>query len=330
MQKKDDVECVEFKILIAGSPADRKVLSNFFQVKQTGKEKKCTKVKNPTAKYNVINVRSGSVLLDRANKKHPDLILMNMDFPDMNGFDVLTALGESEVTNSVPVMAFSDQVNDKNEIKGFNLGVVDYTTKPFNLPVLKARVMSRLKKSKETKEKVQLGFLDPLTKIPNRRNFDNHMATELCDIMQNKLQVSVAMIDIDYFKIFNDTHGHQQGDLALQTVADAIVTSLKRTADFAARWGGEEFVVLLPKTATAGAVEVAERIRKNIENAPIPNINDSSDLHVTVSIGIATTMPGVESFMVDIIRQADTALYDAKGAGKNRVCVYKEKEKNGK
>ena len=163
-----------------------------------------------------------------------------------------------------------------------------------------------------------VGMLDQLTGIPNRRSFDNRMEMEWSRAVREATSISFLILDIDKFKNYNDTFGHQQGDVALQTTAKVLKQSVKRLTDFAARWGGEEFVVLLPSTDAAGAVEVAEVIRKAVEDTAIP-CDDPRGLKVTVSIGANTIIPGKDSSAEDFITTADGALYKAKEAGRNRV-----------
>jgi len=165
-----------------------------------------------------------------------------------------------------------------------------------------------------------VGMLDQLTTIPNRRSFVNRIEMEWNRAIRDAKPLSIFILDVDKFKNYNDTFGHQQGDVALQTVAKTMKNTIKRTTDFIARWGGEEFVVLLPDTDSAGAISVAELIRKEIENAIIP-CEDQKGLKVTVSIGINTHIPKLDSSVEEFISVADEALYKAKEAGRNRV-VY--------
>ncbi|MCL2126480.1 MAG: diguanylate cyclase [Oscillospiraceae bacterium] len=163
-----------------------------------------------------------------------------------------------------------------------------------------------------------LGMRDQLTGIPNRRAFDNRLSMEWGRAIRENNYLSVLVLDVDKFKNYNDTFGHQQGDVALKTVAKTVRDALKRPADFPARWGGEEFVVLLPSTDTEGAVVVAENVRKEIENAVIP-CADERGARVTVSIGVCSQVPMRDSIIEDFILSADAALYRAKENGRNRV-----------
>ena len=165
-----------------------------------------------------------------------------------------------------------------------------------------------------------LGMKDQLTGIPNRRSFDNRLNLEWGRAMREKKPLSILMLDVDKFKNYNDAYGHQQGDVALQTVAKSLKRSIKRSVDFAARWGGEEFIALLPITSSAGAVSVAEKVRKNIENAIIPSVDEGSS-KLTVSIGVSSKIPSPENSIGVFISAADAALYKAKSAGRNRVVL---------
>jgi diguanylate cyclase (GGDEF)-like protein len=251
----------------------------------------------------------------------PDLILLDIIMPGMNGFEVLSALKEMDDTRSIPVIIITGLDTVVDEEKGFRLGAVDYITKPFNKSLVKARVVTHLRIVEQVRIIEQFGLLDPLTNIPNRRSLNTQMALEWRRAIGEKTPVSFGMVDLDHFKMVNDTYGHQQGDTVLKSVAGILKSSMKRPSDFAARWGGEEFAVLLPETDSNGALKLAEDIRGNIEKALIPGIADTSTISVTASIGIASTVPTVESSMSALIERADQALYAAKKAGRNRVCL---------
>jgi len=163
-----------------------------------------------------------------------------------------------------------------------------------------------------------LGMKDQLTGIPNRRSFDNRLDLEWGRAIREKKPLSILMLDVDKFKNYNDSYGHQQGDVALQTLANVLKQSIKRSIDFAARWGGEEFVIMLPTTDAKGAVCVAEKVRKEIENTPIPSA-DPRAARVTVSIGVSTQIPTRESSIDNLMAIADSALYKAKETGRNKV-----------
>ena len=274
--------------------------------------------------HTVLLAQTGPEGLEMARSEYPDLILLDIVLPGMDGFEVLTELKKSDKTRSIPVIIISAMTKPDDEVKGLTLGAVDYITKPFHEIVVKTRVETHLRILKQMRVIEKFGFIDTLTNIPNRRQFDRDIIREWNRGKRDSKPFSILMIDVDHFKLYNDTHGHQQGDIALQTVASAITTSLKRATDIAARWGGEEFAVLLPETELAGALKVAEDIRNSVETAMIPGDDGVSVHNVTISIGVAPVVPGDDTNIAELIRRADEALYKAKDTGRNRVCTYEE------
>lgn len=270
--------------------------------------------------YRLIIAKNGPAALKKALRDKPDLILLDIIMPGMNGFEVLSVLKESELTRSIPVIVITGLDSVEDEEKGFQLGAVDYITKPFHKSLVKARVKTHLRIVEQMHIIEQLGLIDALTNIPNRRNFDSRLTAEWGSSIRENTPLSLLMIDVDHFKKFNDKYGHQKGDVVLKMVAHIINTSIRRSSDFAARWGGEEFVVLLPRTDLDGALDLAETIRMGIEQAAIPGTETEAELSVQVSIGVTSVMPFIESSMIDFVEQADKALYAAKAAGRNRVC----------
>jgi diguanylate cyclase (GGDEF)-like protein len=174
---------------------------------------------------------------------------------------------------------------------------------------------------RDAREREYLIRIDQLTNIPNRRSFDERLPLEWGRAMRTKTSISLLILDLDYFKTYNDTYGHLQGDKALQIIAKSFVQELKRSGDLVARWGGEEFAILLSNTDFDGAMDVAERIRLKIEEVPVP-LPDGSVSQITVSIGINSLIPAANDTLEDFIRHADMALYTAKREGRNRVFMY--------
>jgi len=265
--------------------------------------------------------QDGLEALEKIRADNPDLILLDIVLPGKNGFEILTELRKCDSTRSIPVIIISGMSKPDEEVKGLQLGAVDYITKPFHEVVVKARVETQVRILKQMRIIENFGFIDTLTNIPNRRQFDQFMVREWNRAMREKKPVSILMIDVDHFKIYNDTYGHQQGDVALQTVAGTITSTLKRSTDLAARWGGEEFSVLLQNTTIDGAMQVAEDIRSNIESALIPSSDDDSYHSITISIGVAEMLPENSISIADLILQADMALYKAKDTGRNKLCA---------
>jgi len=270
-------------------------------------------------KYNILTAKSGARALALAKEQAPDLILLDVIMPGMSGFGVIAKLKESAETDKIPVIFITGLSDADSEEKGLLLGAVDYITKPFNKDIVKARVNTHIRIIDQMRVIERMGLIDPLTKIINRRGFETRLDIEWYRALREQSPISVFMMDIDKFKNYNDTYGHLQGDSALKAVAGKLSQALKRSSDLAARWGGEEFIGLMPNSDAYNAFEVAEQLRQSIAAAIIPAA-DGTETSVTVSIGINTVVPSSDTSTGDFIKYADKALYRAKETGRNRVC----------
>jgi len=275
--------------------------------------------------YNLLISRNGPRALELAKEHRPDLILLDVLMPGMSGFEVITKLQESEATSRIPVIFITGLTSAHDEEKGFFLGAVDYIAKPFNKAIVKARVNTHIRIVDQMRIIERIGMIDPLTRIPNRRGFEDRLGAEWNRAMREKKPMGILVIDIDNFKIYNDTYGHQQGDAALVAFAELASKALLRTTDYAARWGGEEFVVLLPGSDMDGAEEVAERVRESTE-AAIVRTESGDETRMTVSVGLNSAVPGADDSVDEYIRAADQALYQAKEQGRNRVVRAPQKD----
>jgi len=269
--------------------------------------------------YNLLISRSGPRALALAKEHKPDLILLDVLMPEMSGFEVISELKGADETNGIPVIFITGLSSVEDEEKGFFLGAVDYITKPFNKAIVKARVNTHIKIVDQMRTIENIGLIDPLTKISNRRGFENRLNLEWNRAVRDKTNISVMMMDVDKFKNYNDTYGHQQGDAALKAFAETASKALLRSIDFAARWGGEEFIILLPGSDACGAAGVAERIRKETEASTIFT-EAGEETKITVSIGVNAAVPCTGSVVEEFVRKADQALYKAKQQGRNRVA----------
>lgn len=268
--------------------------------------------------YNILVATNGTRALELAREHKPDLILLDVVMPEMSGFDVIVKLKDSDLTDKIPVIFITGLTGEGDEEKGFFLGAVDYIAKPFKKAIVKARVETHIKILDQMRTIERIGLTDPLTRISNRRGFEGRLNAEWGNALRNQMSLGVLMLDVDKFKNYNDTYGHQQGDLLLKAFAEVAAQTLMRSSDFVARWGGEEFIVLLPGISIDGAANVGERIRANIEAMVVP-AEDGTETRVTVSVGANSIIPGADNTIKDFINKADAALYRAKELGRNRV-----------
>ena len=274
-----------------------------------------------SADYSIFVAKCGHEALKKAKELLPDLILLDIIMPDIDGYAVLAELKSSELTHEIPVIFITGLDRNEDEEKGLSLCAADYITKPFSAAIVRLRVSNQMRLINQMRAIKRLSMTDQLTGIANRRSFDQQISLEWRRAMRHQTPISLLMIDVDHFKTYNDTYGHQQGDIVLIVVAQTLSLALKRPADLASRWGGEEFAVLLPSTDLDGAMTIAEFVRINVENAVIQCPNGAIS-NVTVSIGENTQIPLLGDSIDEFISKADTALYTAKKMGRNRItCV---------
>jgi len=270
--------------------------------------------------YEPVLARSGEKALEHAFSDFPpDLILLDVMMPKMGGYEVIKNLKNNSKTNNIPVIFVTALNSIEDEEHGFKLGAVDYIIKPFSPPIVKMRVLNHLRIVHQYKLLDQLAHLDGLTEISNRRRFDEVFQKEWARSARNKTPFSLAMVDVDYFKQYNDHYGHAMGDIALRKIAKALNSILRRPADLIARYGGEEFVMLLPETDATAAEIVADRSLQIIIELNIPHHFSPVAKMVTVSIGLATSYMENTRVAETFLDTADQNLYQAKQSGRNRV-----------
>jgi len=256
-----------------------------------------------------------------ANEIKPDLILLDIMMPGVDGYETCRRLKANRETTDIPVVFLTAKDNERDIEQGLCLGAVDYISKPFSMPILKARLRNHLALKHKSNLLVQLACTDELTRVANRRHFDYVIERELSRAQRNQTDLSVIMIDVDHFKLFNDHYGHPEGDRCLKQVSRALSSVLHRPADLLARYGGEEFIVLLPETDADGAADIAEKLRQAVFSLSIPHQNSDSDDRVTISLGVATCRPKESQTVEDLLESADKALYQAKTHGRNRFTA---------
>lgn len=270
--------------------------------------------------YTLYIAKSGEAALKMAVEQKPDLILLDIILPDMTGFAVLEKLKESNETRGIPVIIITAINNAQYEEKGLSHGAVDYITKPFHNTVVLARIKIHMQILHYIRTIEQLGLIDSLTGVANRRGFTSRTGMEWDRAAENRKPLGLLLIDVDSFKAFNDAFGRPQGDLMLQETAMAVGGILKRPADLLARWEDDAFAVLLPSTEPHGAISLAEEIRKEIESLDVRHLEHSQKTPITVSIGVASTVPSEGQTFGDLIAAAERLLNEAKQSGKNKVC----------
>lgn len=270
--------------------------------------------------HRIYLAKDGQQALTMAAKHRPGLILLDILLPDMSGYDVLVALKRTPATQNIPVIFITALNNPDDESRGLKLGAVDFISKPFSPPVVLARVKNQLTIARQKRMLEELAFLDSLTEIPNRRQFDQSFEREWKRTARSRSPLSLIMIDIDYFKAYNDHYGHAGGDAVLCQVAAALQQVLQRPADLLARIGGEEFIVLLPDTDESGGRRIAEQLLLAVHELHIPHQASGVTDIVTISLGGLTIHPISDEVDKRSLQAVDERLYQAKSSGRNRIC----------
>ncbi|WP_094604216.1 Protein-glutamate methylesterase/protein-glutamine glutaminase [Sporomusa silvacetica DSM 10669] len=322
-------------ILIVDDSADSRVLIKRFLEKH-GFGKILT-VENATDAFALLGLDQPEGLA-----KNIDLILMDGVMPGIDGIKACQLIKSHTCFKDVPIIIITANDNAETLDKAFAAGAIDFITKPIKQLELKARVNSVLnmkhaidqRKAREAelvkvleelesvnRELSRLSSLDGLTGIANRRHFDQIYELERQRAVRTGHDLSIVFFDIDFFKYYNDTYGHQEGDDCLKKVAAAAGSVLKRPGDLLARYGGEEFVVILPETGVAGAYKVAQDIRTSVEKGNIQHSASKLTDHITVSIGVAGGKMSLTDKPQELLTLADKALYEAKSGGRNQVRI---------
>jgi len=289
---------------------------------------------------NLLTARNGSAGLERARLARPDLILLDVQMPDLDGFEVCRQLKADGQTREIPVIFMTALNRIEDKLAGFAVGGVDYVPKPCEVEELLARVNAHLALSQlrrelqaEIRERQQaeaslrkanlelerLCVLDGLTQVANRRRFDQYLRLQWQQ--PGKQPLSLLLCDVDHFKRYNDGYGHQAGDRCLQLVAHTISRATGHPRDLVARYGGEEFAVILPDTDLPGALRVAEAILEELRILQIPHAYSPSGQTLSMSIGAACLIPAPGLSPDQLLACADAALYAAKQQGRNRASV---------
>ncbi len=270
--------------------------------------------------HRVLMATSGAKALALCAEDPPDLVLLDVVMPEMDGHEVCARLKADEATRNIPVIFVTSHTNAEEETKGLELGAIDFIAKPVNPAVVRARVKTHLTLKVQSDLLRQMVFIDGLTGVANRRCFDERLQTEWRRAARDGSALALLMLDVDHFKRFNDRYGHQAGDDCLRRVACAIKGGLLRPGDLVARYGGEEFACILPGTDFEGALAVGAGIEHIVRGLRIEHADSDVSDTVTVSIGVATSLPDRDADPARLLALADAQLYRAKHSGRGHAC----------
>ena len=272
--------------------------------------------------YEVKIAKSGTKALEILNAPNDiDLILLDIEMPDINGYEVCKILKNNEQTKNIPIIFVTARNSEEDEEYGLNLGAIDYITKPFNKTITKLRLKNYLEMKIKNDLLEKISMYDALTNIRNRRFFDETFETTFLEAKRDKLSLAIMMIDIDFFKPYNDNYGHGQGDIALKKVAKALEKTIKRPSDFVARYGGEEFVILLKDVNKDGVEAVANNLLNAVRELKITHEFSKIENYVTVSIGASFYNSNSDITKLELLLKADEALYNVKNSGRNNFAI---------
>jgi two-component system cell cycle response regulator len=270
--------------------------------------------------YTVVEAADGLLGLDAAREHQPDVVLMDVEMPNMDGYEALAAMKREPELAGIPVVFLTARSEPEEMVLALEAGGHDYLKKPFESPELMARIQAALRARKLQNELRDLNRVlevqaatDSLTGLCNRRAIDGQLARALAAATRHGRAIAVLMLDLDHFKQINDVHGHHAGDEVLAAVADRL-RARTRTEDTLGRWGGEEFMIITDQTDADGAAVLAEELRAAIAGEPI--LLDGESIDITASVGWALWNGDTEE---ELVRRADRALYAAKDAGRNSV-----------
>lgn len=286
------------------------------------------------ADHQVFVATSGEQALKLAREKQPDVVLLDVVMPGLDGFEVCRRLRADQATADIPVIFVTAHSNEAEEAAGLDAGAVDFIAKPINPRIVRARVRTHLTLKRQSDALRQMAFIDGLTGVFNRRHFDERLQQEWQRALRNGTPLALMLIDLDCFKRYNDRYGHPAGDDCLRRVALALQAGLQRPADLLARYGGEEFACILPETEAVGALALAHRLCQRVQALGIEHLDAPDGRHASVSIGVAGRpgaagaeqgSPGgpgkADDGPATLLVRADRQLYRAKDAGRGQACA---------
>jgi len=278
-----------------------------------------------SAEYQVFVATSGDQALRLAREKNPDVVLLDVVMPDIDGHEVCRRLKADRATADIPVIFVTAHSNEAEEAAGLDAGAVDFIAKPINPRIVRARVKTHLTLKRQSDLLRQMAFIDGLTGVFNRRHFDERLQQEWLRAVRHGTPLALMLIDLDCFKRYNDRYGHPAGDDCLRRVAQALQAGLHRPGDLMARYGGEEFACILPETEAGGALDLAHKLCHLVQALAIDHPEAPDGRWASISIGVAgrprLSAGDAAEHAATLLARADRQLYRAKAAGRNRACA---------
>ncbi len=277
-------------------------------------------LENILVEYKVFSGKTSDQMWECIHKNSIDLILLDVIMPNEDGFQIAQALRKNDITKDIPILFISARIEGQDIVNGFNAGGVDYIKKPYDTLELKARIAVALKQKENESYLKKQSLIDPLTKVYNRQYFTDSVNKQLAYLKRSDNKLSIALVDIDFFKKVNDSYGHQAGDMVLRNFSDIINDSI-REYDILARFGGEEFVIMFFDCPKEMALSILSRIKDQVEQTEFKFKKEC--INITFSAGIADTtdFPTNNLKCKDILHLADQRMYMAKKAGRNRIKI---------
>jgi len=292
---------------------------------------------------------NGDLALKNIPRFQPNLILLDILMPNLDGYEVCTEIKQNPETKDIPIIFLTALEDSFNKVKAFQKGAGDYISKPFQIEEVIIRVEhqikiqrlqqqlqqqnQKLKQEVKRRKKIEndlkeanrkleyLANYDGLTSVANRRYFTEILEQEWYGLQRQQLPLSIILCDVDYFKPYNDNYGHPEGDQCLQKIAKLLDKTLNRHTDLVARYGGEEFIILLPNTDLIGTQKVVQNIQMNLKESNLPHLYSLVEKRVTLSFGITCQIPEPSLTPEALIKKADDALYEAKRRGRNTFVI---------
>jgi diguanylate cyclase (GGDEF)-like protein len=271
--------------------------------------------------YEVLIAAGGEQAIAACRRRQPDLMLLDVMMPGLDGYEVCRRLKADPATREVPVIFVTARAEIEEEVRGLEAGAVDFISKPVHRAIVRARVRTHVVLRQQAAKLRDMAMTDILTGVANRRSIEERIESEWRRCRRSRSPIAIIMIDIDHFKLYNDAYGHQAGDNCLEHIASALRRCLRRAGDLLGRYGGEEFICLLPETTLEHAVQKADELGRAVRDLNIVHARDTGEPVVTISRGVSATIPRGDEEPADLLQVADAMLYDAKRAGRNRTAA---------